>query len=201
MVGRAAPGTRRGHVNGKSGITWDGGAVWVCRTRRKPRSAVRPSRWRLCVRALAKQCFASKAPSPLGARWRLARVRCPAHTARPGLGVLPNPSEACLGPMAPTVLQTHTAPPLTDSVCCWWVSTLVDTVDPRHAWMNLCQASKNGWGRILFQRKRALTRATLNTGHCAPLLLLSPIHLDLLTCSNDLWHSPRNTSRGRDRPA
>ncbi|HGM5451005.1 TPA: hypothetical protein ACKPYZ_003443, partial [Stenotrophomonas maltophilia] len=19
--------------------------------------------------------------------------------------------------------------------CCWWVSTLVDTVDPRHAWM------------------------------------------------------------------
>ncbi|MBA2129897.1 hypothetical protein EF148_10700 [Stenotrophomonas maltophilia] len=48
----------------------DGGAVWVCRTRRKPRSAVRPSRWRLCVRALAKQCFASKAPSPLGARWR-----------------------------------------------------------------------------------------------------------------------------------
>ncbi len=39
-----------------------------------------------------------------GARWRLARVRCPAHTARPGLGVLPNPPEACLGPMAPTVL-------------------------------------------------------------------------------------------------
>ena len=28
-----------------------------------------------------------------------------------------------------------------------------------------------------------------------PHLLLSPIHLDLLTCSNDLWHSPRNTSR------
>ncbi len=36
------------------------------RTRRKPRSAVRPSRWRLCVRALAKQCFASKASSPMG---------------------------------------------------------------------------------------------------------------------------------------
>ncbi len=46
------------------------GVVWVGRTRRKPRSAVRPSRWRLGVRALAKQCFASKAPSPLGARWR-----------------------------------------------------------------------------------------------------------------------------------
>jgi len=38
------------------------------------------------------------------ARRRLARVRCPAHSARPGLGVLPNPPEACLGPMAPTVL-------------------------------------------------------------------------------------------------
>ncbi len=32
----------------------------------------------------------------------LARVRCPAHTARPGLGVLPNPPVACLGPMALT---------------------------------------------------------------------------------------------------
>ena len=42
--------------------------MWGCRTRRKPPN--RPSRWRLCVRALAKQCFASKAPSPLGARWR-----------------------------------------------------------------------------------------------------------------------------------
>ncbi len=44
----------------------------------------------------------------MGARWRLARVRCPAHTARPGLGVLPNPPEACLGPMAPTVLPRMT---------------------------------------------------------------------------------------------
>ncbi|CAM0118896.1 hypothetical protein SMJ63A_120134 [Stenotrophomonas geniculata] len=54
----------------KAGIPWDGGALWVVRTRRKPPSGVRPSRWRLCVRALAKQCFASKAPSPMGARWR-----------------------------------------------------------------------------------------------------------------------------------
>ncbi len=30
--------------------------------------------------------------------------------------------------MAPAVLQTHTTPPLTDSVCCWYVSTLVDTM-------------------------------------------------------------------------
>ena len=50
------------------GCCWLGGTVWVGRTRRK--SPDRPSRWRLCVRALAKQCFASKAPSPLGARWR-----------------------------------------------------------------------------------------------------------------------------------
>ncbi len=35
----------------------------------------------------------------------LARVRCPAHTARPGVGVLPNPPEACLGPMRRTPLQ------------------------------------------------------------------------------------------------
>ncbi|MCM2522558.1 hypothetical protein NDN68_21505, partial [Stenotrophomonas maltophilia] len=25
---------------------------------------------------------------------------------------------------------------------CWWVSTLVDTVDPRHAWMLFVQFSK-----------------------------------------------------------
>ncbi|CCH11147.1 hypothetical protein SMD_0560 [Stenotrophomonas maltophilia D457] len=40
----------------------------------------------------------------LGAWSRLARVRCPAHTARPVLSVLPNPPEACLGPMALTPL-------------------------------------------------------------------------------------------------
>ncbi|WP_329888331.1 hypothetical protein, partial [Stenotrophomonas sepilia] len=32
---------------------------------------------------------------------------------------------------------SDTAPPLTDFCCCWWVSTLVDTVDPRHALINL----------------------------------------------------------------
>ncbi|MGY6088367.1 hypothetical protein ACWWU7_19905, partial [Stenotrophomonas sp. SM006] len=26
--------------------------------------------------------------------------------------------------------------------CCWWVSTLVDTVDPRHAWMRFDEGSK-----------------------------------------------------------
>src|SRR6185437_1253779 len=31
--------------------------------------------------------------------------------------------------------HSDTAPPLTISRCCWWVSTLVDTVDPRQAWM------------------------------------------------------------------
>lgn len=41
----------------------------------------------------------------MGARWRLARVRHPAHSARPGMGVLPSPSGACAEPMAPTVLE------------------------------------------------------------------------------------------------
>ncbi len=68
----SACGGQRQRLKAKAalGFCGLGGAVWVGRTRRKPRSAVRPSRWRLCVRALAKQCFASKAPSPLGARWR-----------------------------------------------------------------------------------------------------------------------------------
>jgi len=48
----------------------------------------------------------------MGARRRLARVRCPAHTARPGLGVLPNPPGACLGPMAPAVLHRPRSPTL-----------------------------------------------------------------------------------------
>ena len=41
-----------------------GMAGWV-RLRGRCKSPPRPSRWRLCVRALAKQCFASKAPSPM----------------------------------------------------------------------------------------------------------------------------------------
>ncbi len=55
------------------------GTVGV-RGRRKPPSGVRPSRWRLCVRALAKQCFASKAPSPMGA-W--SPHPCGSHPANP----------------------------------------------------------------------------------------------------------------------
>ncbi len=41
-----------------------GRAGGPCRGRCKSPSGARPSRWRLCVQALAKQCFASKAPSP-----------------------------------------------------------------------------------------------------------------------------------------
>src|SRR6185437_14843361 len=49
---------------------------------------------------------AGDAVNPSMEAWpRLARVRCPAHTARPGLGVLPNPPEACLGPMPQTPPQ------------------------------------------------------------------------------------------------
>ncbi len=67
---RPAPATSQGNgrsnSNSDSGLSggWRGGSG--CGRRRKPRFAVRPSRWRLCVRALAKQCFASKAPSSWG---------------------------------------------------------------------------------------------------------------------------------------
>ena len=50
---------RRGHRYGQ-----------VRGTRREPRSAARPSCWRLCVRTHARQCLASNAPSPLGAHGR-----------------------------------------------------------------------------------------------------------------------------------
>ncbi len=54
------------------------------------------------------------AVNPSLAAWpRLARVRCPAHTARPGLGVLPNPPEACLGPMPRTPPPRLRTRPLT----------------------------------------------------------------------------------------
>ena len=110
VFGRAcSPAPAGGNSNGNSNGNGNGGVPVGrrggsgCGGRRE--SPVRPNRWRLCVRALAKQCFASEAPSPMEARSRLARVRCPAHTARPGLGVLPNPPEACLGPMALTPPQ------------------------------------------------------------------------------------------------
>src|SRR2546427_263966 len=61
--GRAAPCTCRGQSNGNSNsglsVGWRGGSDG--RGRREPPG--RPSRWRLGVRALAKQCFASKARS------------------------------------------------------------------------------------------------------------------------------------------
>jgi len=46
----------------------------------------------------------------LEARGRLARLCSPAQTARPGLGVLPNPSGACAGPMAPNGPATPLPP-------------------------------------------------------------------------------------------
>ncbi len=45
------------------------------------------------------------------ARSPLARVRSPAHPARPGLGVLPNPSGACARPMRLTPPPAHPEPP------------------------------------------------------------------------------------------
>ncbi|MBA0287797.1 hypothetical protein D7Y26_14535 [Stenotrophomonas maltophilia] len=49
----------------KRGFLWVGGVGPVAGGAASPPSGARPSRWRLCVRALAKQCFASKAPSPM----------------------------------------------------------------------------------------------------------------------------------------
>ncbi|GFF04994.1 hypothetical protein SM139_0181, partial [Stenotrophomonas maltophilia] len=61
------PCTCRGQSNSNNNsmhsVGWRGGSG--CGGRCKSPSGVRPSRWRLCVRALAKQCFASKAPSPM----------------------------------------------------------------------------------------------------------------------------------------
>ncbi len=109
-----AEATATATAEAKAGFLWDGGVGPVAG------DAVNPS---------------------MGAWPRLARVRFPAHTARPGLGVLPNPPEACLGPMPRTLPQPD--PPrlrqlaaiCRNDVLPWWVSTLVDTVDPRHAWM------------------------------------------------------------------
>ncbi len=97
-----------------AGYPWDGGAVWVGRTRREPIHG------------------GSMAPS-----------------------------------MAPTVLPTHTAPPLTGSRGCWQVSTLVDTsvryrnktgvrsvfrrktdLTPRDLPADRRKLSKAGWGRL-----------------------------------------------------
>ncbi len=73
---------------------------------------------RLSIMGLAgRDGFAGDAVNPSVEAWpRLARVRCPAHTARPGLSLLPNPPEACLGPMPRTPPQTHPARPRTVSV-------------------------------------------------------------------------------------
>ncbi len=99
----------------------------TCRGRRLPRwrrsrfpangAAPRGGR-RLSIMGLAgRDGFAGDAANPSVEAWpRLARVRCPARTARPGLGVLPNPPEACLGPMPRPPPQTHPARPRTVSV-------------------------------------------------------------------------------------
>jgi hypothetical protein len=52
-----------------------------------------------------------EAPSPL------SRVRNPAHSARPGLGVLPSPSDACVGPMRLRAPQPNPYQPPTHGWC------------------------------------------------------------------------------------
>ncbi len=62
-------------------------------------------------------CAGGAASTSMYARSPLARARSPARTARPGLGVLPNPPEACLGPMRLTPLRSPPTRPRTVSVC------------------------------------------------------------------------------------
>ncbi len=96
LVGRAcspapAEAEATATATATAGYPWDGGAVWVVRTRRKP------------------------IPGGSMAPW-----------------------------MAPTVLPTHTAPPLTGSRGCWQVSTLVDT-SVRYRYIK--------WGQIRFPQE------------------------------------------------
>ncbi|CRD56713.1 conserved hypothetical protein [Stenotrophomonas maltophilia] len=86
-------GNGNSESNSNSGYPWEGGTVWVGRTRRKPpfRGPAQPLaavRSGACEAVLRKQSAlthgGSMAPS-----------------------------------MAPTVLPTHTAPPLTDFCSCW----------------------------------------------------------------------------------
>ena len=104
LVGRAcspapAEAEATATATATAGYPWDGGAVWVGRTRRKP---------------------------------------------VPGGSMAPS--------MAPTVLPTHTAPPLTDSCGCWWVPTV-----GRH----ICQISNE---LIRADQRSAPTKAVRRSG-------------------------------------
>ncbi len=127
LLGRAAPCTCRGRGNCQSNSRswlpagWRGGSGGG--GRRKPPD--RPSRWRLYVRALAKQCFASKAPSPLGAWPRHPCRGHPRHRTHPAFDSFPRSAGTALGVSSVFLRKTDLTPDLfrylTD------VSTKVDT--------------------------------------------------------------------------
>ncbi len=86
------PCTRFKPGNSNSGYPWMAG--WI-RLRGRCPSGARPSRWRLCVR----EAVLRKRPHPC----KLVAACAVLCTRR--LGVLPNPPEACLGPMRLTPPQ------------------------------------------------------------------------------------------------
>jgi len=120
---------------------------WGRGTRRKSRSAVRPSRWRLCVRAHARQCLASNAPSPLEARER--------HPWRP---TVPRPH-----PPRPSIAGRYAGErpkPAFRTLRCdvtWSVEVNGNWgVEPRHAWLSgYANESSHAW--------RGCTRFTHHT--------------------------------------
>ncbi len=120
--GRAAPGTcgsagrwpatstatatAEATATAKAGLLWDGGVGPVAGDAVNPQTG--PAAGGCAFGRLRSSASQSKRPHP----WRLGRAIHGAHAPATG----------------PT-------PPSTIPRCCWWVSTLVDTVDPRHAWM------------------------------------------------------------------
>ncbi len=124
--GRAAPGTRgsagrwpatstatataeataTATATAKAGLLWDGGVGPVAGDAVNPQTG--PAAGGCAFGRLRSSASQSKRPHP----WRLGRAIHGAHAP-------------ATGPIPPSTIPR----------CCWWVSTLVDTVDPRHAWM------------------------------------------------------------------
>ena len=105
-------------------VDQSGGGVGQAAARHPQRPEPKQQRKRL-PRWAGRYGQAGHAVNPsMGARWRLARVRRPAHTARPGLGVLPNPPEGmprahgANGPACPYRPTPDSVPPSGRSTPC-----------------------------------------------------------------------------------
>ncbi len=93
---------------------WVGRAGWVGGGRQKPPLAGSgPAAGGWAFGRLRSNASQAKAPSPCGPRFALARVRCPAHAARPGLGSCPTRQAHAPDPWRSTPPPTHPAPPST----------------------------------------------------------------------------------------